>query len=213
MTEASDILVQGFGQVGLDLSDLMGRTGLHLKPDTVTRSLRARVRARLRVLETILRRLIFLMAMRLTPDPVSQNPLTQYPARTGAAPPDGVEDVTASFRAHQPEYCMALMGRPGGGLDNLADGDRKGRRADPPGPVAAAPLLAWIAGLQQILKDPDPIVQRMARLIAQMKARGEGRPYCAPFAAGHRLPPELALVAGLLPGLINGALALWPDTG
>ena len=45
--------------------DVRAQAGLHLEPDSVSRRVRARVRGRLKVIETIVRRLIILMAAAL----------------------------------------------------------------------------------------------------------------------------------------------------
>ena len=208
MSETGDFLQQGFRQAELELVDIVGSANLHLKPETVTRSLRARVRARLKALETILRRLILLMAMALDLAPVKPQA-----ARAAAPLPEGVEDVTASFRAHLTLYNMALM--PGatvrletGPVRPFPDSSRTFS-----GPFPAAPLLARASALFRLLKAPEAAARRMARLLDRMKRRGEGRPWCLPMTRRHLMAPELALLAGVLPGLVNTALEAWADTG
>jgi hypothetical protein len=204
MDQQSTFLQQGFDQIQIDLLDTIGKANLHLKPETITRSLRARVRARLKMLETILRRLILLLAASLTLDPVKPRP----PAP--AAPScEGVEDVTASFKRHIKLYRMALMGRPPGPVGNFPET----RRIAPKGPVPAAPLLMQAAVLLRIMKHPDAAARRMARLLDRMRKRGEGRPHCAPLAGRHRLGPELGLIASLLTAHVKTALENWYDSG
>lgn len=203
MDAPDDFLTHGLERVRSDLVDLFGATKLHLKPETVTRSLSARVRARLKMLETLLRRLILLLAMTLTPAPAKPGT-----PRAQASVPDGVEDVTASFLAGRRIYRFALMGRPLGVSGVFPDMARS-----PSGPVPAAPLLARIAALYRVLKKPEAAALRLARQIRRMKARGEARPYCLPMAGRHRLPRELALLAGALRTHVNQALAGWDDTG
>ena len=204
MDDTSAFLKQGLEQAQLELADIVGGANLHLKPETVTRSLGARIRARLKALETILRRLILVMAMALDLAPVKPR------ARQASAPvPEGVEDVTASFRAHtRPARRFTLMPRPLGAPGTLPQASSM-----PPGPVPAAPLLAWAKSIYLVLNDPDAAARRMARAVQRLKTRGEGRPYCRPMTGRHRMRPQLALVAGVLPGLVNRAFEAWNDSG
>ena len=202
MDDQTALLEQGFTGLRNDLLDTLGDANLHLQPETITRTLHARVRAKLKVIETLLRRLILLLAMTLDLAPVRPRA-----ARLAAPPPEGVEDVTASFRAHlPPQYRMALMPPPSrapGEISALATARRTG-------PVLAMPLLRRAAGLLKVIKKPDAAARRMARLIERMKTRGDVRPYCLPIAGRHRLRPDLALLAGAIRLQVNSALADWP---
>lgn len=204
MDQADAFLAQGFEQAGFELADIISGANLHLKPETVTRSMAARIRARLKALETILRRLILLMAMALDLAPAKP----RVP-QAGASLPEGVEDVTASFRMYLKTRRFMLMPPAMRAPGHFPET----RPTRPPGPVPAAPLTAWAATLYRVLKNPEPAARRLARTVARMQKRGEGRPYCRPMARRHRMQPELALVAGVLPGLVNRALEAWNDTG
>ncbi|MEO1965194.1 hypothetical protein [Hyphomonas sp.] len=202
MDDQTDLLEQGFTDLRNDLFDTLGEANLHLRPETITRTLHARVLAKLKVIETLLRRLILLLAMTLELAPVRPRA-----ARLAAPLPDGVEDVTASFRAHlPPQYRMVLMPSLSGTPANIS-GVKTIRQS---GPVLAMPLVRRAAGLLKVLKQPDAAARRMARLIERMKKRGEARPYCLPLAGRHRLRPELALLAGAIRLKVNAELAAWP---
>ena len=125
MDDQTALLEQGFTGLRNDLLDTLGDANLHLQPETITRTLHARVRAKLKVIETLLRRLILLLAMTLDLAPVRPRA-----ARPAAPLPEGVEDVTASFRAHlPPQYRMALMPPPSrapGEISALATARRTG---------------------------------------------------------------------------------------
>ena len=97
---------------------------------------------------------------------------------------------------------------------DLQDPERITRRSDVAFwlHLAAAPLIARIIALQRLLKDPAPAAKRLARHLAQMKARQEPRPICPPIAGTFRLGAELGTVASALPGLVSRAVADWPDT-
>jgi hypothetical protein len=202
MDDQATLLEQGFADLRIDLLDTLGEANLHLRPETITRTLHARVLAKLKVIETLLRRLILLLAMTLDLAPVRPRAV-----RPAAPLPEGVEDATASFRAHlPPQYRMALMPPPAG-LPGDLGGLKSARQS---GPVLAMPLIRRAAVLLKIMKQPDAAARRMARLIERMKNRGDTRPYCLPLADRHRLRPELALLAGAVRLQVNAALADWP---
>ena len=209
MDQNTSLIEQGLEHLRQDLLDLLGGANLHLQPETISAYLRARLRAQLKRLETILRRLILLLALTLDLAPVRPRA-----TRQAVSVPGGVEDVTASFRAHLPkQYRMALIPRPFGPPGTF--GALASARCS--GPVPAMPLMVQAAVLLNIMKQPEPAARRMARMIERMKRRGEAKPYCLPIASRNQLRPEMALIAGAVTLAVNAGLADWPvrlpDTG
>ena len=205
---------QGLAAARNALLGVRAEAGLHLAPKTVSKRLHARVRSRLKAIETIVRRLITLMAAALEVAPAGGAGATGR-AAAPTAQPDGAEDVTQSFAALQgPVYHLRLTARPVRGLADwhqmLAGSGSASALAT--GPVPAAPLLAQIVALHRVLKDPEPAARRLARHLAGLKARRQPRPICPPSAGDFRLGAELGSVSTALPGLITRALADWPDT-
>jgi hypothetical protein len=205
---------QGLAAARNALLGVRAEAGLHLEPKTVSKRLRARVRSRLKAIETIVRRLITLMAAALEVAPAGGAGATGR-AAAPTAQPDGAEDVTQSFAALQgPVYHLRLTARPVRGLADwhqmLAGSGSASALAT--GPVPAAPLLAQIVALHRVLKDPEPAARRLARHLAGLKASRQPRPICPPSAGDFRLGAELGTVSTALPGLITRALADWPDT-
>ncbi len=148
MDQNTSLIEQGLENLRQDLLDLLGGANLHLQPENISASLRARLRAQLKRLETILRRLILLLALTLDLAPVRPRA-----SRQAVSVPDGVEDVTASFRAHLPtQYRMALIPRPLGppGVFGALASTRHS------GPVPAMPLMVQAAVLLKIMKQPAP---------------------------------------------------------
>ena len=198
--------------------DVRAQAGLHLEPDSVSRRVRARVRGRLKVIETIVRRLIILMAAALDLPPLPQASPGQTGAAASAPRPalaDTVEDVTDTFgTSYGPVHRLNLTGRRTDGLMDWQDAfaGKGAAQTLVAGPVPAAPLIAHIIALQRLLKDPAPTARRLARHLAQMKARQEPRPVCPPSTGNFRLGAELGSVASALPGLVSRAVADWPDT-
>lgn len=172
--------------------DVRAQAGLHLEPESVSRRVRARVLGRLKANETIVRRLIVLMAAALDLPSLPQANPDQTGAAASAPRPalaDNVEDVTDTFGTSSgPVHRLNLTGRRTAGLMDWQDAfARKG--------AAQAPA-----------------AKRLARHLAQMKARQEPRPVCPPSTGNFRLGAELGSLASALPGLVSRAVADWTDT-
>ena len=207
---------QGLAAARTALQGVRAEAGLHLEPTHVPKCLRARVRSRLKAIETIVRRLITLMASALE---IAPNALAARgqgaPAAQPDSLPDGVEDVTDSFAGLQPPaFRLRLTGRAVSGLIDWHQvfAGSVSASAQPSGPVLAAPLIAQIVALHRVLSDPEPAARRLARHLAQMKQAGEARPVCPPSAGDFRLGAELGSVSTALPSLLTRALADWPDS-
>ena len=198
-------LQTGLKAAELALADTAARANLHLRPETLTKSLKRRCMSQFRVLATLIRRLIFLMALSLDPGPLP-------PRETGRAAPeadaDGVEDVTASFGAFGQGIRIAPVSS---GVS--PESFRGSSGACLSGPVEAAPVLARWAALARVLKEPEAYAERLAVTIARWQAKGEAKPLIVPMAGCHRLGAEIGLVASMLPDLLTRALEGWPDTG
>ncbi|KCZ53066.1 hypothetical protein [Hyphomonas pacifica] len=216
MSEMSGFIEQGLEAARKALFSVRGDANLHLEPKTVTKSLRAKVRGRLKAIEVIVRRLILLMALGLD---LPARALGQKRDCLGAvsgqsALPDGVEDVTQSFRAlAPPEYRLRLIGARTPYMEDWREAfaGQGAARLVPGGPVSAAPLLAHIIALHRVLKKPEAAAKRVARQLQKLKQGGEPRPICPPAQGAFRLGAELGLVATSLPGFVTRALADWPE--
>ncbi|KCZ93339.1 hypothetical protein [Hyphomonas johnsonii] len=201
MTGSSDFITHGLSEARLALTNIIGMTNIHLKPQTLTRSLKRRAMARLVQLEIIVRRLLTLMALALQLAPVHPR------ARAVSTPlPDGVELI--SFPAPRR---FALSAR----LQAAFDPDASVHfpctvRAC--GPVPAAPFLDRVSSLYRVLAAPEVHARRLARSLERQKRRGDPRPCALPMVGTYRLRPELGIVATALPGMLAAALESWDNT-
>jgi len=201
MTDHTAFLEQGIRAALYALADTASRANLHLKPAAITRTVKRRCVAEMKVIAVLVRRLIMLMALS-----IQLSPLKPRAPKTPAPRIEGVEDVTASFGPQPSGFSLAppKAGPPIGCLN--------GTYLVPARSVDAAPVIARLVALIRILKDPEPHAKRLARTIQRWQAKGEARPYVMPMARRNRLDPELGLVASLLPQLLNQALKGWADT-
>jgi hypothetical protein len=212
MTDHRAFITQGLEAARDALADASAMANLHLLPAGLSRSLKRRCMARWRVIATIVRRLIFLMALSIELPMIRHSPDKSGIVMTKSGMVmDGVEDVTASF-GPQPRAFALVPHKcgppPPGGLGAAIVGGGTQKGLD--GPVPAAPVIAQFRALLKVLRDPEGHALRLARVLRRWKARGEARPYIMPVRGNHRLRPELGVVSSFLPGLLNASLAQWP---
>ena len=187
-------IAQGLRAAGYALSDIAARANLHLKPETLTKSLKRRCMGQFRMLATLIRRLIFLLALSIEALPPGPEPATARARRCPAGPrPPGFRMVPVVSGVF-PESFRCASGVPA------------------PGPVDAGLVLARWAALHRVLSNPLAPAVRLAQTLARWQATGEPKPMVGPSADTHRLPADLGLVASLLPDFLRKALERWPDT-
>ncbi|KCZ47433.1 hypothetical protein HY3_04475 [Hyphomonas pacifica] len=208
MDAMGDFLVQGLEQARRAVVDVVGRDNLQLNPKTMPRSRRARANGRLKQIETIVRRLILLMAFAL-----KLGPLAASAPRAPQAEPDLPEGTQLAIFPRVPVKRFTLM--PPARRVILSDQARDtfGAVLGLSGPVSTQPLIDRILALQKILKAPEAAAKRLARTLQRMQAKGEARPMVGPAAGAFRLSPELGAVATALPGFIRAGLESWESSG
>ncbi|RIJ30856.1 hypothetical protein [Henriciella algicola] len=189
------------------------RAGLITRHAPVTRAAARRFMSRLRQLETLLRRLLVLMAAELELD---MQPLT--PAKAGVSSSKPAPSNTT--RAHPERSRRTGTRTPGFPLlrilrpytaEDAARLSALPRRA--PRPADETLLVHRYCTLLKHLQHPERLARRMARHLARLRTGGEIRPTCAPQPGLHRLSAELGALAACLPALIAAALSDWYDTG
>ena len=93
------------------------------------------------------------------------------------------------------------------------DRDGLATTARPSGPVQAAPILARLAALQELLAAPEAHAKRLARTLERQRKAGEAAPIALPMPRTHRMPPELGAIATALPELLRDAFKSWETSG
>ncbi len=196
MDRNESFIKEGLKQVRSALMVAMGRDNVHLKPGTISRAAAARLRSALSVLETLVRRLILLIAVELDLAPSA-------PARPGE------RKQASRTRGLRGFILIPVYRYDGVALDRL----RGNSRAASCGEVSTAPLLHRWCTLTALLNAPERAAHRMARMLQRSRRENLPPPLCLPQPRRHRLHPELGLIAGLLPARVNRALRDWFDSG
>ena len=198
MTNPSAFVTHGIAHAQRALAGVAAMTNAHLNPSTLKRTLAQRARAELARLEIIIRRLLTLMALGLVLPPVPVR------ASSGHHPDTGGVETKASGRLTG--LSPRLMGPD-------MDGHGLATATRTCGPVQAAPILARLAALQELLAAPDAHARRLARTLERQRKAGDAAPMALPMNRTHRLPPELGAIATALPELLRDGFKSWESSG
>ena len=198
MINPSAFVSHGIAQAQRALANVAVITNAHLNPSTLKRTLAQRARAELARLEIIIRRLLVLMALGLVLPPVS--------IRASSGHHSDTERVETKASSRPTGLSPRIMG-PDMDRDGLATAARSC------GPVQAAPILARLAALQELLAAPEAHAKRLARTLERQRKAGEPAPMALPMTRTHRMPTELGAIATALPELLRAAFKSWESSG
>jgi hypothetical protein len=195
MTERTDFFSQAFYTIARAIAEAGVNVDLFKNPQTIAKSVNRRVRAELKRLAVLLRRLIFLEALQMELAPLMPRVGSNYyePKKEDAA-----------YR-----YIFPMVPAPSRPSPHFL----KGPVTVPSrGPVPAAPLISRWQAMLDTLKHHKRRAKCLARTIQRWQAAGEARPHVPPIPRSHRMPAALALVSGGLTVQLIEALKRWPDS-
>ncbi|MEZ6002227.1 hypothetical protein [Hyphomonas sp.] len=197
MTERTDFLSHAWYTIARAIAVAGVNADLFKMPELISKSVNRRVRAELRRLAVLLRRLIFVVALQM------QRELVPLKPRAGSnyyepKKPDG------EYR-----YIFTMVPPPVGPCPSFLKGPVSVPHR---GPISAAPLIARWQAMLDTLKFHKRRARRLARTIERWQAAGEARPFVPPIPNTHRMPAALGLVSGGLTVQLLAALKGWPDT-
>jgi hypothetical protein len=198
MKDSTDFFSQAFYTIARAIAEAGVNADLFKTPETIAKSVRRRVRAELKRLAVLLRRLIFLAALQME--------LAPLPPRTGS----NYYDPKAPDTDYR--YAFTMVPAPSRPCPHFM----KGPVIVPSrGPVPAAPLIARWQAMLDTMKHHKRRAKRLARTIQRWQAAGEARPHVPPIPRSQRMPAALGLVSGGLTVKLIEALKAWPapDTG
>nr|WP_321361727.1 hypothetical protein [uncultured Hyphomonas sp.] len=195
MTDRTDFLSQAYDTIARAIAVAGVKAGLFRTPETIAQSVNRRVRAELKRLAVLLRRLIFLLALQMELAPLAPRLGRNYYAS---------EKPDTDYR-----YIFAMVPAPSRPCPHFM----KGPVAVPSrGPVPAAPLIARWQAMLDTLKHHKRRAKCLARTIQRWQAAGEARPHVPPIPRSHRIPAALGIVSGGLTVQLIDALKCWPDS-
>ena len=198
----------GWNRPGLAVLDASALANLHLGPKQIGRRVAQRISGRLKLLETLVRRLILVLALKLSLVPAAPPaPRAEPTPKPEPDLPDGVE--LAHFPRLYPKRLNLLPARH----PFEAEGGFPASSSRATGPVSPHRLMVRIVALQRVIADPDGHALRLARHLRRLQERGEPRPVIGPAPRAFRLSPELGAIAALLPVQIQAALETWGAPG
>ena len=193
MSNTSTFVSHGITHAQRALSAVATMTNAHLNPNTLKRA-----RAELARLEIIIRRLLVLMALGLTLPPVIIRASSGHHSDTAR--------VETKASGHLTGLSPRVLGPD-------MDGSAMATATRACGPVQAAPILARLAALQELLAAPEAHARRLARTLERQRKAGDPAPMALPMTRTHRMPPELGAIATALPELLRNAFKSWESSG
>ncbi|MEO1476190.1 MAG: hypothetical protein AAFS13_07385 [Pseudomonadota bacterium] len=212
MRPIDDILPFAIDQIGLAVTALIGWTGVHIAEHVPSRWKIRKASTRLKALETLVRRLIMLLALQLDLQPDrprgAQAPPGIAPTETASENPNTINDEVEfvafpKVRQRSLSLVPRLML-----LTNGRDLSHLPRGTTPPH-IMAKRLACRIIALQRVLNVPDAYATRLARHLQKQRRSGEPAPLLIPSPVPAGLPSEMKLLQGGLALQLRDALKAW----
>ncbi|WP_018146724.1 hypothetical protein [Henriciella marina] len=206
----------GFIEAGLaalrDALETAAETaGLILRRYRLTRTAARAFRAKVRQLETVLRRLVVLMAADI--EIANINPLTPAQAGVSSSQTAPSQDTRAHPEPSRRTGPRGFILIPNSQYDPEKFEALRALSRGAPALVDETPLVHRYDTLRALIENPHALARRMARHLARWKAAGDSRPHCPAQPGLHRLSAELGAIASLLPRAVNDSLKGWYDSG
>ena len=207
MTHEANFISHALRCISNAVSDILGRTELHVRPAGLSQRLARRTRAQLKALEQMLRRVIMLIAIAMSehikPTPLARprirllDAIRLAPLRSSKAP-----------RPPRPRPPMLPVPRcTMGDVDFSTLPKGKPRK-----PVNLRKMIKRIQTLQAVLENPEPMARRLAIHYARLRRLRIKLPTPPPEIPLWRASAELSLVAGALPMELRRAAQAWNDS-
>lgn len=193
MTDLTDFFSHAWQTIGRAIAEAGLKAGLREVPETVSKTVKRRCLGELKRLGTLLRRLIFLMAMHVQLAPVKPRLGSNY--------------FEKSEGDAQSKYTCSLVPTKAGKAPDFLHGPII---VPMRGPVLAPLIDRWQAMLEA-LQGAERRAKCLARTLQRQKAAGEPKPYIVPIAKTHAMHRAVALISGGLTVQLIEALKAWPD--
>lgn len=211
MQDTSSFVAASLRALREEMADLDFMAGLSSGEGGLGRRLYTQLRARLILIETLLRRLLILMAASIN------TPI--IPAKAGTSDSQTAPSQLPSTPSHPKNprkrgfpFLPRLRERtpPGSDLFALLSAEHSGPR---PAFRSKTPLVHRYCTIMGVLRSPERAARRMAFTLARLRAAGAPRPLCLSPLNLKRTSEEISLIAATLPERVARALVGWYDTG
>ncbi|MEO1475468.1 MAG: hypothetical protein AAFS13_03725 [Pseudomonadota bacterium] len=208
MRVSDDILPMAITQIGFAVTALIGWTGVHLPEHLPSKWKLGKASTRLKALETLVRRLIMLLALEVEWKPKAPRAGQTKPDREDAPETiDGVE--TVQF----PRVCqrgLSLMPR----IIDISERPDLSHlpRVATPLHISTKRFTRRIVALQEVLEAPEAHAKRLARHLSKLRKSKEPAPVLIPLAIPNGLAPEIGLLSGGLAMRLGDALKNWDSS-
>ncbi|QYJ00665.1 hypothetical protein KUV46_15225 [Thalassovita mediterranea] len=226
MQDTSSFVAAGLRALREEMADLDFMAGLSSGEGGLGRRLYAQLRARLILIETLLRRLLVLMAASIEvsikmavphPEPVEGPEAAQPLSGTSCSNTAPTQPTpTPSHPKHPRRRGFPYLPRlrectpPGSDLFALLSAEHSGPR---PAFRSKTPLVHRYCTIMGVLRRPERAARRMAFTLARLRTAGAPRPLCLAPLNLKRASEEISLIAATLPERVARALVGWYDTG
>ena len=225
MQDTSSFVAAGLRALREEMADLDFMAGLSSGEGGLGRRLYAQLRARLILIETLLRRLLILMAASIEVSVKTRTPHPQPVIPEAAQPLSGTSSSqtapsqptpTPSHPKHPRKRGFPFLPRlrertpPGSEVFALLSAEHSGPR---PAFRPKTPLVHRYCTIMGVLRRPERAARRMAFTLARLRAAGAPRPLCFMPINLKRAGEEISLIAATLPERVARALVGWYDTG
>ena len=219
MQDTSSFVAAGLRGLREEMADLDFMAGLSSGEGGLGRRLYAQLRARLILIEILLRRLLILMAasievsVKMPVIPEAAKPLSGTPSnQTAPAQPTPATSNPKHPRRRGFPFLPRLRERtpPGSDLFALLSAEHSGPR---PAFRSKTPLVHRYCTIMGVLRHPERAARRMAFTLARLRAADAPRPLCLTPLNLKRVSEEISLIAATLPERIARTLVGWYDTG
>ena len=208
MTHETDFISHALRCISSSVSDILGRTELHVCPKGLSQRVAQRTRAQLKGLEQMLRRVIMLIAItmseRIKPTPLARPHISLLDA-IRLAP---LRSTKARKQSRPRDPMLPAPRCTMGDVDFSTLPKDKPRK-----PVNLRKLIKRIRTLQAVLENPEPMARRLATHYARLRRLQTKLPTAPPEIPLRRASAELSLVAGALPMELRRATRVWNDSG
>ena len=224
MQDTSSFVAAGLRALREEMADLDFMAGLSSGEGGLGRRLYAQLRDRLILIETLLRRLLILMAASIEvsikmpvphPEPV-EGPEAAKPLSGTSSNQTAPSQPATPHPKHPRKRGFPFLPRlrertpPGSDLTALLSAEHSGPRA---AFRSKTPLVHRYCTIMGVLRRPERAARRMAFTLARLRAAGAPRPLCLTPLNLKRASEEISLIAATLPERVARALIGWYDTG